>query len=125
MNNLYNNSFAMGNGMLEFNFLDEDDIKDFVDYYLLEKNSLKTKLLKLKNYKYKLSNYIDFLLKKYYCVDVKHNNTINFLLTKNNIKNLLYLINKYTEIYNDNLNEIHMTTNKINNITLIINKFYK
>ena len=61
---------------------------------------------------------IRFLNKICYNVNIKHSNTINFVM-----KNYIYIkkiLNNYIILYNENINKINITNRKINNIKMNI-----
>jgi hypothetical protein len=62
---------------------------------------------------------IKFLNKKYYCLNVTHNNTINFIIQ--NIQSLKSLLNRLTYIYNKNRYYIDLIKEKIHIINSNIN----
>ena len=82
MDNIYDTQYIiMGNSN---NYNDNDDdmyyLIELINSYVIEKNKLLDDVDEIIKTNIKLSNYIDLLVRKYYYINVKHNNTINFLM---------------------------------------------
>jgi hypothetical protein len=65
--------------------------------------------------------FINFLNKKYYVINITHNNTINFIMQ--NKLQLKHLLDKLVVVYNDNLYNINLIKKKINIINLTTSMF--
>jgi hypothetical protein len=122
MGNIYYNSY--GNHMNMYEFDDFNDFNELIRYYINEKNKLIQHLEHLETNYNKIIRYIEFLEKKYFLIDIKHSNTFNFLLSKNNAESIRRIIKTYKKICKKIYVDIDFVTNKISNIDLFINKFY-
>jgi len=124
MDNIYDTQYIiMGNSN---NYNDNDDdmyyLIELINSYVIEKNKLLDDVDQITKTNIKLSNYIDLLVRKYYYINVKHNNTINFLMSTHNLKSIKRLIKKYTDIYDNNLFQLNILQHKIYNIDVFLNK---
>jgi hypothetical protein len=100
-----------------------NDFSDLIDYYNNEKKHLLFQLECLEIDQGKIVKYIRFLEKKYYLIDVTHNNTINFVLSKNNSQSIRRILHFYNKIYRKINDDIKLISSKIRNINLFISKF--
>lgn len=93
------------------------DIDIFDNIFLItEKKSIEKHLNGLEYINMNILRYINFLNKKYYVINMSHNNTINFIIQ--NKLQLTTLLDKYVLVYNDNLYNINLIKKKINIINL-------
>lgn len=124
MDNIYDTQYnIMGNS----NNNDDDMyyLIELINSYVIEKNKLLDNVDQITKTNIKLSNYIDLLVRKYYYINVKHNNTINFLMSPHNLKSVKRLIKKYTDIYDNNLFQLNILQYKIYNIDVFLNNMTK
>ena len=122
-NNTITNSYVSVN----YNNLDSDNTfflpsifndNDIETQYIEDKKNMENYLYNIKLINMNLLKNIRFLNKIYYYVNIKNNNTINFVM-----KNSIYIkkiLNNYIILYNENINKINITNRKINDININI-----
>ena len=102
------------------------NLQELIDEYDEEKIYMECQLQNLINKNSILSSHINFLNKKYYRLNVTHNNTINFII-KNN-QSLKLLLDRLTYIYDKNIYDINLIKEKIyiinSNINIYCNQKY-
>jgi len=98
---------------------------DLEKQYIEDKKNMEKYLYNIELINIQLLKKICFLNKICYFVNIKHSNTINFIMK--NHKNLKQLLDNYMFYYNKNLNKINLTKKKIDIIDsniLYINNDY-
>ncbi len=96
-------------------------IISIISYYVKELNIIKGYLKELKLKNFKLIQYYDLFSSKYNYVNVKHNNTINFLFK--NIDSILFAMKIIEKNYNINNSKIETIEIEIKNIEKKINNY--
>jgi len=96
------------------------NLQELIYEYKKEKNYMEYKLKKLTSENNILLLHINFLNKRY-CLNIKHNNTINFVIK--NFQGLKSLLDNLIYIYNENSYSIVLIKEKIHIINLNINKY--
>jgi hypothetical protein len=87
------------------------------NFLIREKNCIEKIVNRLECINMNILRYMDFFNKKYYVINITHNNTINFIMQNNS--QLKKLLDKFVFVYNNNLYNINLIKNKINIINLI------
>ena len=122
-----NNTITSSYASINYNNLDSDNIfflpsifndNDLESQYIEDKKNMEIYLYNIKLINMNLLKNIRFLNKICYNVNIKHSNTINFVM-----KNYIYIkkiLNNYIILYNENINKINITNRKINDIKMNI-----
>ena len=122
-NNIITSSYTS----INYNNLGSDNVfylpsifneSDLETQYIEDKENMEKYLYNIKLINMNLLKNIRFLNKICYNVNIKHSNTINFVM-----KNYIYIkkiLNNYIILYNENINKINITNRKINNIKMNI-----
>jgi hypothetical protein len=136
MNNINNKIIVMGNTISGSYSSNTNDYTDNIFYNNLcndnfyisnlnnliqEKKHIESQISNFENINLNLLHYINFLKKRYYCINITHNNTINFIY-KNNLQ-IKLLLEKYISIYNENINNIYLFKEKNSIINSLIESF--
>jgi hypothetical protein len=99
-----------------YNYIEE--IKNTIKYLIYNKTILEENVTKLEYNNSIALRDIKLLDKIYYCTNITHNNTINFIL-KNNIQ-IKFLLDKVVSAYNRNSYDIELVKEKIYDISQLI-----
>jgi hypothetical protein len=103
--------------------MNSEQLISIICYYVRQISLLKGYLKDLKIKKNKLEKSYELFFYKYNYVNVKHNNTINFLL-KNNA-NIILAMKSIEKMYSLNKIQIKSTKHEINEIELKLDKYNK
>ena len=122
-----NNTITSSYTSINYNNLDSDNIfflpsifndSDLESQYIEDKENMEKCLYNIKLINMNLLKNIQLLNKICYNVNIKHSNTMNFIM-----KNYIYIqkkLNNYIILYNENIIKINITNRKINDININI-----
>lgn len=97
----------------------KSNLKELIEEYTKEKKYFENQLYQIELDNFKLLQYIHFLDKRCYFINLTHSNTINFIIA--NYRQLKNILDKLVIIYNNNLEYIKFNKEKIYNINMTIN----
>lgn len=95
------------------------NLNELIAKYNKEKTLIEKDILQLEIDNIDLLKHIYFFDKRSSLVNIKHSNTINFIIA--NYKPLKYMLDKLVFMYDKNLDTINYKKEKLNNIILTIN----